>query len=77
MSTETQERTDADVDAPDAKAEWATKSDVDAVLTKVSEQSVEVGKTHTTLKWIAWILGGLFLMVAALVFLLLAIALRL
>lgn len=76
MATETQERTDADVDdAP--KVEWATKADVDTVLTKVSEQSVEVGKTHTTLKWIAWILGGLFLMVAALVFLLLAIALRL
>ena len=74
MSTETQERTDDDdVD----KIEWATKADVDAVLTKVAEQSVEVGKTHTTLKWIAWILGGLFLMVAALVFLLLAIALRL
>lgn len=76
MSTETQERTDADVDDV-AKIEWATKADVDAVLTKVSEQGVEVGKTHTTLKWIAWILGGLFLMVAALVFLLLAIALRL
>jgi len=77
MPTETQERTDADVDTPDAKADWATKADVDAVLTKVSEQGVEVGKTHTTLKWIAWILGGLFLMAAALVFLLLAIALRL
>lgn len=76
MATETQERTDADVDAA-ANVEWATKADVDAVLTKVAEQSVEVGKTHTTLKWIAWILGGLFLMVAALVFLLLAIALRL
>ena len=77
MPTETQERTDADVDAIDAKAEWATKADVGAVLTKVSEQGVEIGKTHTTLKWIVWILGGLFLMVAALVFLLLAIALRL
>ena len=77
MSTETQERTDTDVAAAAAKAEWATKADVDAVLAKVSEQGVEVGKTHTTLKWIAWILGGLFLMVAALVFLLLAIALRL
>ena len=76
MPTETQERTDADVDDV-AKIEWATKADVDAVLSKVAEQSVEVGKTHTTLKWIAWILGGLFLMVAALVFLLLAIALRL
>ena len=76
MSTETQERTDADVDDV-AKIEWATKADVDAVLSKVAEQSVEVGKTHTTLKWIVWILGGLFLMVAALVFLLLAIALRL
>lgn len=75
MATETQERTDADVDA--SNVEWATKADVDAVLTKIDEQSVEVGKTHTTLKWIAWILGGLFLMVAALVFLLLAIALRL
>lgn len=75
MATETQERTASDVDA--ANVEWATKADVDAVLTKVDEQSVEVGKTHTTLKWIAWILGGLFLMVAALVFLLLAIALRL
>ena len=74
MSTETQERTDA---GADAKVKWATKADVDAVLTKVSEQGVEVCKTHTTLKWIAWILGGLFLMVAALVFLLLAIALRL
>ena len=73
MSTETQERTDDDVD----KIEWATKADVDAVLTKVAEQSVEVSKTHTTLKWIAWILGGLFLIVAALVFLLLAVALRL
>lgn len=77
MSTETQERADADVDSADAKVKWATKADVDAVLSKVAEQSVEVGKTHTTLKWIAWILGGLFLMVAALVFLLLAIALRL
>ena len=77
MSTETQERTDTEVVDADAKVEWATKADVDAVLTKVSEQGVEVGKTHTTLKWIAWILGGLFLMVAALVFLLLAIALRL
>ena len=76
MATETQERTDADVDDID-KMECATKADVDAVLTKLDEQSVEVGKTHTTLKWIAWILGGLFLMVAALVFLLLAIALRL
>lgn len=76
MSTEMQERTDADVDGV-AKIEWATKADVDVVLRKVAEQSVEVGKTHTTLKWIAWILGGLFLMVAALVFLLLAIALRL
>ena len=76
MSTETQERADADVDDV-AKIEWATKADVDAVLSKVDEQSVEVGKTHTTLKWITWILGGLFLMVAALVFLLLAIALRL
>ena len=75
MSTETQERTDAD--APCAKVEWATKADVDAMSTKVADLSVEVGKTHTTLKWIAWILGGLFLMVAALVFLLLAIALRL
>ena len=75
MATETQERTD--VDAADTKVKWATKADVDAVLTKVAEQGVEVGKTHTTLKWIAWILGGLFLMVAALVFLLLAIALRL
>ena len=75
MATETQERANADVDA--ANVEWATKADVDAVLTKIDEQSVEVGKTHTTLKWIAWILGGLFLMVAALVFLLLAIALRL
>ena len=73
MATETQERTDADVDETD----WATKADVDAVSTKVAEQGVEVGKTHTTLKWIAWILGGLFLMAAALVFLLLAIALRL
>lgn len=72
MSTETQERDDVD-----AKVEWATKSDVDAVLSKVADLSVEVGKAHTTLKWIAWILGGLFLMVAALVFLLLAIALRL
>lgn len=76
MSIETQERTDADVDNA-AKMEWATKSDVDAVLTKVAEQGVEVGKTHTTLKWVVWILGGLFLMVAALVFILLAIALRL
>ena len=76
MSTEMHERTDADVDGV-AKIEWATKADVDVVLTKVSEQGVEVCKTHTTLKWIAWILGGLFLMVAALVFLLLAIALRL
>ena len=76
MATETQERTDADVDDA-AKVEWATKADVDAVLSKIDEQSVEVGKTHTTLKWIAWILGGLFLMVAALMFLLLAIALRL
>lgn len=76
MSTETQERADADVDDV-AKIEWATKADVDAVLSKVDEQSVEVGKTHTTLKWIVWILGGLFLMIAALVFLLLAIALRL
>ena len=75
MATETQERTDADVDA--SNVEWATKADFDAVLTKLDKQSVEVGKTHTTLKWIAWILGGLFLMVAALVFLLLAIALRL
>ena len=77
MSTETQERTDADVDADVDNTDWATKSDVDAVSTKVADLSVEVGKTHTTLKWIAWILGGLFLMVAALVFLLLAIALRL
>ncbi len=76
MATETQERADTDVDDID-KMKWATKADVDAVLAKVAEQSVEVGKTHTTLKWIAWILGGLFLMVAALVFLLLAIALRL
>ena len=76
MATETQERTGTAVDDA-AKVEWATKADVDAVLIKVAEQSVEVGKTHTTLKWIAWILGGLFLMVAALVFLLLAIALRL
>ena len=75
MATETQERTD--VDAADTKVKWATKADVDAVLTKVSAQGVEVCKTHTTLKWIACILGGLFLMVAALVFLLLAIALRL
>lgn len=75
MSTETQERTDTDADVDNT--DWATKADVDAVLTKVAEQGVEVGKTHTTLKWIAWILGGLFLMVAALVFLLLAIALRL
>lgn len=76
MAIETQERIDADVDDA-AKVEWATKADVDVVLAKVAEQGVEVGKTHTTLKWIVWILGGLFLMVAALVFLLLAIAVRL
>ena len=72
MSTETQERTDADVDM----TEWATKADVDAVLRKVAEQGIEVGKAQVTLKWLAGILGGLFLMVAVLVFLLLAIALQ-
>ena len=45
--------------------------------TKVAEQGIEVGKTQVTLKWLAGILGGLFLMVAVLVFLLLAIALQL
>ena len=75
MATETQERTDADADDID-KMKWATKADVDAVLAKVAEQSVEVGKTQVTLKWLAGILGGLFLMVAVLVFLLLAIALQ-
>ncbi len=72
MATETQERTDADVDETD----WATKADVDAVSKKVAEQGLEVGKTQVTLKWISGILGGLFLMVAVLVFLLLAIALQ-
>jgi len=72
MSTKTQERTDSDVD----NMKWATKSDVDVVLRKVAEQSIEVGKTQVTLKWLAGILGGLFLMVAVLVFLLLAIALQ-
>lgn len=76
MTTETQERTDADVDDID-KMKWATKSDVDVVLRKVAEQGIEVGKTQVTLKWLAGILGGLFLMVAVLVFLLLAIALQL
>lgn len=73
MTTETQERTDADVDM----TEWATKADVDAVSRKVAEQGIEVGKAQVTLKWLAGILGGLFLMVAVLVFLLLAIALQL
>lgn len=73
MTTETHERTDSDVDM----TEWATKSDVDVVLRKVAEQGIEVGKTQVTLKWLAGILGGLFLMVAVLVFLLLAIALQL
>lgn len=75
MTTETQERTDTDVDDID-KMKWATKSDVDVVLRKVAEQGIEVGKTQVTLKWISGILGGLFLMVAVLVFLLLAIALQ-
>lgn len=75
MATETQERTDADVDDID-KMKWATKADVDAVSTKVAEQGIEVGKAQVTLKWISGILGGLFLMVAVLVFLLLAIALQ-
>ena len=76
MTTETQERTDADVDDID-KMKWATKSDVDVVLRKVAEQGIEVGKAQVTLKWLAGILGGLFLMVAVLVFLLLTIALQL
>ena len=73
MVTETQERADADdID----KMKWATKADVDVVLRKVAEQGIEVGKTQVTLKWLAGILGGLFLMIAVLVFLLLAIALQ-
>lgn len=72
MATETQEQANA-VD----KMDWATKADVDVVSRKVAEQGIEVGKAQVTLKWIAWILGGLFLMVAALAFLLLAIALQL
>ena len=36
MSTETQERTDTEVVDADAKAAWASKADVDAVLKKVS-----------------------------------------
>ena len=75
MATETQERIDADVDA--ANVEWATKADVDVVSRKVAAQSLEVGKAQVTLKWLAGILGGLFLMVAVLAFLLLVIALQL
>ena len=74
MATETQEQ--ADVDAVD-KMEWATKADVDAVSRKVAEQGIEVGKAQVALKWLSGILGGLFLMVAVLAFLLLAIALQL
>lgn len=76
MATETQERMDADVDDA-ANAEWATKADVDVVSRKVAEQGIEVGKAQVALKWISGILGGLFLMVAVLAFLLLAIALQL
>lgn len=76
MVTETQERIDADVDADD-KMGWATKADVDVVSRKVAEQGIEVGKAQVALKWISGILGGLFLMVAVLAFLLLAIALQL
>ena len=76
MATETQERIDADVADID-KMEWATKADVDFVSRKVAEQSLEVGKAQVALKWISGILGGLFLMVAVLAFLLLAIALQL
>ena len=75
MATETQERIDADVADID-KMEWATKADVDAVSRKVAEQGIEVGKTQVALKWLSGILGGLFLMVAVLAFLLLAIALQ-
>ena len=72
MATETQEQANA-VD----KMEWATKADVDAVSRKVAEQGLEVGKAQVALKWLSGILGGLFLMVAVLAFLLLAIALQL
>lgn len=75
MATETQERIDSDVDA--TNVEWATKADVDVMSKKVAEQGLEVGKAQVTLKWLAGILGGLFLMVAVLAFLLLAIALQL
>lgn len=136
MVTETQERTDADVD----KTEWATKADVDAVSTKVDEVAdtvyeqstklnelteivgvlatkvdklasavdkqstefkeltkivyvqwtrvdslttavdklaIEAIKTQVTLKWIAWILGGMSALMAALIGTLVAIALQL
>lgn len=72
MATETQEQANA-VD----KMDWATKADVDVVSRKVAEQGIEVGKAQVALKWISGILGGLFLMVAVLAFLLLAIALQL
>ena len=75
MTTETQERIDSDVDA--TNVEWATKADVDVMSKKVAEQGLEVGKAQVTLKWLAGILGGLFLMVAVLAFLLLVIALQL
>lgn len=55
-------------------AQWTR---VDSLTTAVDKLAVEAIKTQVTLKWVAWILGGMSALMAALIGALVAIALQL